>query len=226
MAIWNIIFPSKCLICDFPFIIKDQNLVCEDCISEIRKSEIYYCRSCGITCDRCYPVCENCKVERVYEQIEAFTDYSKVEKILKNYKLSGYKNLAGLLANLIREDLTSFIKQNNIQTVLYVPLSKKVLKKRGFNHLELILRQIVPPFMLKNWLIKTKETKFQMDLDAKERQTNLKDAFALSEDAKFYGQNILVFDDVSTTGSTLKEIAKLLKTQNTGKIYGYVIAKV
>lgn len=80
--------------------------------------------------------------------------------------------------------------------------------------------------MLKDWIVKVRETKFQMDLDFQERQTNLTNAFSLTADAKFYGQNIVVFDDISTTGSTLREIAKLLKRQNIGKIFGYVIAKV
>lgn len=225
MALWNIIFPSNCVVCDDPFVIKNQNILCEDCLSKIKKSEIYYCHSCGKTCDGCYPLCQGCKSGRVYEHIEVFTDYSKVDKIIKNYKLYGYKNLATLLANLIKDDLLNFIRQREVQTVLYIPLSKKVLKRRGFNHLEAILKQVVPSFMLKDWLIKTIETKFQMDLGSEERQKNLIDAFSLSKEVKFYGQNILVFDDILTTGSTLREVAKVLKTQNIGKIYGYVIAK-
>lgn len=226
MAIWNIIFPSKCLICENPFIAKKQNLFCDDCLSNIKKSNIYYCRSCGIISKNCYPICESCKIEKIFDHIEAFTDYKSIDKIIKEYKLNGYKNLSKILADLIREDFTRFLKENKIETVLYVPVSEKVLKKRGFNHLKLILQEITPSFMLKDWIVKVRETKFQMDLDFQERQTNLTNAFSLTADAKFYGQNIVVFDDISTTGSTLREIAKLLKRQNIGKIFGYVIAKV
>lgn len=226
MVIWNIIFPSKCLICENPFAIKDQNLFCEECISSIKKSDIYYCRSCGITCKNCYPICESCKREKIFDNIEVFTDYQNVDKIIKEYKLNGYINLHRILANLIKEDFTKFLKQNSIETVLYVPISKKVLKKRGFNHLRLILEQITPSFMLKDYIIKIKETKFQMDLSPQERQTNLIGSFSIKQDAKFYGQNVVIFDDVLTTGSTLREIAKLLKEKNIGKIFGYTIAKV
>ncbi|MEZ0323435.1 MAG: double zinc ribbon domain-containing protein [Hydrogenothermaceae bacterium] len=225
MAFWNVIFPSKCKICENPFIFKDQNLYCPSCISAIQKTDIFFCRSCGITVEGGYPICDNCKKEKVYDYIEAFTNYYKVGGIIRDYKLSGYKNLYKVLSQMIREDLISFIRINKIDTVLYVPIHKSTLKKRGFNHLKLILEDVVPSFMIKDWIVKEKKTKFQMELSAEERSKNLINAFSLREDAKFYGQNVLVFDDILTTGSTLKEIAKLLKRQNIGKIFGYVIAK-
>ncbi|MCX7760646.1 MAG: double zinc ribbon domain-containing protein [Hydrogenothermaceae bacterium] len=225
MAFWNVIFPSKCKICENPFIFKDQNLYCPSCISAIEKTEIYFCRSCGITVESGYTVCDNCKKDRIYNQIEAFTDYYKVGEIIRDYKLGGYKNLHKVLSQMIKEDLLSFIKENKVETVLYIPLHPSTLKKRGFNHLRLILEDIVPSFMIKDWIIKERKTKFQMELSAEERQKNLTDAFSLKEEAKFYGQNVLVFDDILTTGSTLKEVAKLLKNQNIGKIFGYVVAK-
>lgn len=226
MAIWNLIFPSGCRICGNPFLIEKQNLYCPECIDSIERSSILYCRSCGRSSENCYPICENCKKERIYDHIHAFTDYSKVGDIIKDYKLNGYKSLYRVLSKMIREDLTEFVRSHEIQAVLYVPVSKKVLRKRGFNHLRILLLDILPSFLVKDWLIKIKETRYQMDLSSSERETNLIDAFSLSDDANFFGQNVMIFDDVLTTGSTLKQVAKVIKRQNIGKIYGYVIAKV
>lgn len=66
---------------------------------------------------------------KIFDHIEAFTDYKSIDKIIKEYKLNGYKNLSKILADLIREDFTRFLKENKIETVLYVPVSEKVLKK-------------------------------------------------------------------------------------------------
>ncbi|MEJ5172902.1 MAG: double zinc ribbon domain-containing protein [Hydrogenothermaceae bacterium] len=225
MAFWNVVFPSKCKICENPFIFKDQNLYCSSCISSITKTDIYFCKSCGITVEGGYPLCDRCKKEKVYDHIEVFTDYYKVGEMIVDYKLAGYKSLHKVLSQMIKDDLLSFIKNNKVETVLYVPLHPSTLKKRGFNHLRLILEEIVPSFMLKDWLTKEKKTKLQIELSAEEREKNLIGAFSIKGEAKFYGQNVVVFDDVLTTGSTLKEIAKLLKKQNVGKIFGYVIAK-
>lgn len=208
-----------------PFLIKDQNLFCEDCLQQIEKSFSFFCRSCGISTNNSYPICDSCRRERLYDYIYSFTDYHKVSQLIVRYKLTGYKRLNKLIASIIKEDLINFLKKHNIETILYIPLSKKTYRKRGFNHLELILREIVPDFLIKDWLVKVRETKLQVELSKEEREKNLLNAFSFKESAKFYGQNVLVFDDILTTGSTLREVGKLLKTKNIGKIYGYVIAK-
>ncbi|MCX7738046.1 MAG: ComF family protein [Hydrogenothermaceae bacterium] len=225
MVIWNVVFPSKCEICGKPFVIKDQNLFCSNCLDQIERSFSFFCRSCGVAGENSFPLCDRCKKDRMYDYIHSFTSYSKVSQIIIKFKLSGYKNLSKNIASLIKKDLLDFVKTHNIQTVLYVPISKGTYRKRGFNHLELILREIVPNFLIKDWLAKNRDTKLQVELSKEEREKNLTDAFSLKKEAKFYGQNILVFDDILTTGSTLREIGKLLRTKKVGKIYGYVIAK-
>jgi len=78
--------------------------------------------------------------------------------------------------------------------------------------------------MIFNGLKKIKDTKLQAQLSKEEREKNLKDAFQLEGNIK--AENILVFDDVLTTGSTLMETFKTLrKSGYNGNIYGYIITK-
>ncbi len=189
----------------------------------MKKDVIFYCHSCGKTSENSYPVCEECKTNRKYEDIRVFTYYHHIEKVITQLKFARMKILAKELGLLIRDDIQDYIRSNKIQNVLYVPLSKKVEKERGFNHLKEILSYAIPSFLIKDYLLKTKETELQVKLNKEERFKNLKDAFSLKVDK--IKSNTLVFDDVLTTGSTLLEIFNTIKDKTDGKIFAYTIAK-
>lgn len=200
-----------------------QNIVCSECLNQIKQEVIFYCHSCGKSERNSYPLCEDCKTDKKYEDIRVFTYYYYVENPIVKLKFTKIKPLAKDLALLIKDDLQSYIKLNRIQNVLYIPLSKKVEKERGFNHLKEILKYAVPSFLVKDYLEKVKETQYQVRLKKEERFKNLKDAFSLKVD-KIKG-NTLIFDDILTTGATLLEIYNLIKDKVEGKIYAYTIAK-
>jgi ComF family protein len=109
-----------------------------------------------------------------------------------------------------------------------VPLSKKKLKWRGFNQAEEIAKELanflkIP--LISDCLIKTKETKDQVELSEKERKENVKGAFYIKNKEKIAGKNVLLVDDVFTTGATMEEAAKVLKEAGSEKIVGVVVAK-
>ena len=216
----NIAFPGKCVICNSGFYADNQNVVCSKCLSNIKKENIYYCKSCGSP----YENCQKCLKKRKYDYIYVYTKATdELVRIISEYKLSGIKFLGKNLADIIKEDIEKVVRENNIDIVTFIPLSKKVYKKRGFNHLEFILKQIFPSFMVHEILVKKKETKLQVDLSAEERKRNLKNAFHLKENIK--GKKILVFDDILTTGTTMLEAYKEIKKGKPSYIYGYVIGR-
>ncbi len=219
--LFNVLFPNNCVLCENPFLFEYQNVVCDECLKDIKKSGSFYCRSCGKGGE--YSVCDECVNNRKYEDIEVFTDYYEVKKIIHAYKFKNLKVLAKTLANIIREDIDIYVRENNIQTIFYVPTSDKKIKERGFNHLKEILKYIFPTYLINDSLIKVKETKMQIELTKSERLKNLEDAFLLKSDL-IHG-NVLVFDDILTTGSTLMEIYKSIKDKVNGKIYAYIMTK-
>ena len=221
--IFNAIFPRECILCGNPFIFTDQNVVCEECLLRFKKTESFFCKSCGKSGENTYPICEDCKYERKYSHIEVFTDYYEFGEILREYKFNQHKNLSSYIAKIIKEDFDKFVRQNQIKNILYIPLSDKKLKERGFNHLKEILIHIFPKYLIKDYLIKVKETKLQVELNKEKRFENLKDSFKLTV-SKIDG-NTLVFDDILTTGATLLEAYKTIKDKVSGNLYAYVITK-
>jgi len=109
-----------------------------------------------------------------------------------------------------------------------VPLEKRKLKWRGFNQSEEIGKEIskflkIP--QINDVLIRKKETLPQVELNEKEREKNILDAFVCENKEKIQGKKILLVDDVYTTGSTMKEAAKTLKEAGAKEIIGIVIAR-
>jgi ComF family protein len=217
----NIIYNNKCKTCGSIFFYKNQNLFCENCLYNFKKVNITYCKSCGKKTSNC----TDCSTETKFNEINIFTTYSLIlREIINYYKFKGYKNLAKVIADTIKQDFTNFIHEKNINFILYVPSSKKKEKERGFNHLKEILINLVPESLIRDDLIKVKETRLQVDLNKKERMENLKGAFELLNKPLYKEKNILIFDDIITTGSTMLECFYTVRQASPKGIYGYIVA--
>lgn len=111
-----------------------------------------------------------------------------------------------------------------------VPLGSQRLSERGFNQSIEIARplaQLCRSQFALHFLFRQRETKAQSQLKLVDRQRNVKAAFALQPNARIQlqAQHIAVVDDVMTTGSTLNEIAYLLKKNGARKITNFVFAR-
>lgn len=111
-------------------------------------------------------------------------------------------------------------------TLIPIPLSKKRLRWRGFNQAELLARELAAAFAypLNQDLKRIKHAWPQADLNGAERLNNIADSFAWTG-TSLGGRTIILIDDVATTGATLNEAARILKTAGAGAIYGLVLAK-
>lgn len=110
--------------------------------------------------------------------------------------------------------------------VIPIPLSARRQKWRGFNQAEIIARYLANNFnyQLSLDLIKIKETKAQSRLSAKKRINNLNGAFKWSGEIPI-AKDILLIDDVITTGATLEEAARVLKAAGAKMVIGLAVAK-
>lgn len=112
-----------------------------------------------------------------------------------------------------------------------VPLAKKKEKERGFNQCELLVKSIekidsnnIFEYQYKS-VIKTVETKSQTKTkNKKERLKNVRNCFAISDPSKIESRNIILIDDVWTTGQTLSEIKKTLLKAGARQVIAYTIA--
>ena len=175
-------------------------------------------------------ICSKCKseIKRVHQQEEimAYRYYGGVlKKLILNLKyhksfIAG-KVLADLLCQIIIE------KKLSIDCICYVPISKDSLKKRGFNQCSVLAKNIssILDIPVIDCLVKVKETKEQKLLGKEERMKNILDAFEIKNKEKLFKKNILLIDDVYTTGATINECKKNIEKCNINKIYLLTIAK-
>ncbi len=121
----------------------------------------------------------------------------------------------------------SFVKKETI--LIPIPLYWQRENWRGFNQSKLLGEKLAKYF---HWqfgddvLIRQKATQAQVSLKANQRQENIKKAFKVAPDIEIAKDlKVLLFDDVWTTGSTLKEAAKVLKKAGFKKVYGLTICR-
>lgn len=110
--------------------------------------------------------------------------------------------------------------------VVPVPLYAAKQKCRGFNQAEKIFRPWAEEkgYRWLDALVRTKLTRPQYELSLRERQKNMKNAFALKNPLPENGKNILLVDDIFTTGATLEACAAVLKKAGAARIEGLVLA--
>ena len=124
-------------------------------------------------------------------------------------------------------NLRNMLSKNTI--IIPIPLHKKRLRERGFNQAEeitKILGSYLGLSIQNKILIKTLDTKHQTSLANKdERLKNVSGSLAISGDANLKGKNILLVDDVYTTGATMNEAIKVLRRSGTKEIFAFVVAK-
>jgi len=132
------------------------------------------------------------------------------------------------LGDLLLEIVEKNIGVQGFDLLVAVPLSKKREFSRGYNQsnlmAEVIGKKLNKP-VVKNNLIRIRDTKPQFKLSRNERILNLKDAFRIKSPEAFKKKNIVIVDDVTTTCTTFEECARQLKNSGAGKIYCAALAR-
>ncbi|MBU2109756.1 ComF family protein [Patescibacteria group bacterium] len=209
-SILNFLFPQKCLGCG-----KENEVLCQRCLESISYSTL-----------------------TKYSNIFAASDYGDetVKKAIWMLKYRGIKGMADPLAELMFRRIWPKIDKTD-WLIVPIPISPKSLKKRGFNQSELIAQEFAKKIQtsdvdaknigcLTDALYKIKETPSQVSIKNREqRLNNLKDAFAVKNSHLIAGRNILLIDDVSTTGATIREACRVLRESGAKKIIGLVVAR-
>jgi competence protein ComFC len=227
MGFLDFIFPKYCVNCR-----KVGDYVCPNCFSFISFDFSMICLVCnkpsldGMT----HP---GCRGRFTSDGAFCAVSYNKIiKKLVYNFKYKPYlSDLKKFLVDLFYE---SIIQQELFQKALQanpilvpIPLYKNKLRKRGYNHSELLARGLSQKLNLKisNCLQRTRETKSQYGLNLKQRKENLRGAFELNTKYKILNTDILLVDDILTSGSTLLEAAKILKKNGAKRVWGLVLSR-
>jgi len=205
----NFVFPSACPSCSRPTDSLAHAPFCSQCWGSIGQYTGPSCNICGahlvsIYADRCQHCLED---PPAYTQARSFTHYEGiVASAIHHFKFLGIRRLSKPLAEFLL-----FYDTTDMDAVVPVPLSPSSLKSRGFNQAVLLASHIakvkkIP--LLMDELGKIVDTPPQVGLSANERAANVKKAFSCR--GKVAGMNLLLIDDVMTTGATVNACSKQL----------------
>lgn len=219
-SILSLIFPNHCIICGELMQNENMNYVCIDCINKnlnyIHKDEYIRCKKCGKVLENENSICI-CKDEELYfDECKSMLYYNNhtidlIHKMKFSHRYLICKDFAAMLSYYYKD----YIK--NYDAVSFVPLGKNRLLERGYNQSEIIaetISKIINIKLIDDIIYRKKETKALSSLNSKtERLNMIKNAFIVNHDYNKYSEkiNLLIVDDVFTTGSTLNEISKEIK---------------
>lgn len=216
----DILFPvSACNLCREKGRYHSRRPWCDQCQDEIitAQSSMPVCKKCGkylkVLDGACCSDCrENPPEFKIARSVGPY-DNDKLRKAVKVLKFLCRRYMSVKMGNMMADVVIEEPGFWPIDILIPVPISRGNLKQRGFNQSELLAKQIgkvLKKRMCSNLLCRVKETPSQRELTKEEREENLLCAFEVTEPAKIKGKNILLVDDVYTTGSTIKECTRTL----------------
>ena len=160
----------------------------------------------------------------------------EVREIIYHIKYRGDSTLIDLFGEIlykkINEDFKKYSDKKINIYLIPIPLSKKRYQERKFNQSELLTESVIRHDKEKVFihstdiLIRKKDTQPQTQLNKKDREKNMKDCFSVpfKKRKKVEGEIIILVDDVTTTGSTLKEARKVLLESRAKAVYAVTLA--
>lgn len=190
-------------------IIKNSYL-CEECISKIRKYDKDIFNDYGEEC---------------FKKDIIFYYSGMLKTKIKEFKFENGVYLKKPFGKLIFDNLDKSLIEK-MDYIAYVPSSKKKIRQRGYNHSKLLAEEIskYSNILLFNNLYKVKNTKSQHFLSLEERSVNLNNSFLV--DCDLTGKNILLIDDIHTSGATIDECYKELKKANCNFVWAVCLCGV
>jgi len=224
MNIFNILYPQRCIFCG-----KIDSSICHECSKNVYKISGRICEKCGRPIgDVIYSMCKNC-LSNDYHFDKIFSVYlykGAARRGILLFKYKGFFQFAEKFSEEIIEKVS--IIKNNIDLVVPVPIHKNRYLDRGYNQSLLLAHQISKRLLIPycDILIRKIETKPFYNISFKERQREIRGKIDVKKRYinTILNKNILLIDDIFTSGATMNECALVLKKHGACYVYGAVIA--
>lgn len=234
-AILNILLPPRCIKCGK--ILAGKNGLCAECFGKIRFISAPLCHRCGrpFLSDnnlkfRAIQYCGEClrKKRFLFEMMRSAFIYDDESKnLILDLKFRDKTGYAETLSGLLYSAGADIWKENP-DLIIPVPIHRLRLLQRRYNQSALLADFLAHKTQIPTdcrSLIRCRNTVPQVQLSGKARRNNLKQAFEVMKPQNIKGRKIVLIDDVSTTGSTLNECAKVLHKAGAAKIYALTLAR-
>ena len=231
-AALNLIYPRNCQFCTTPLLEQEGGVICASCLALAKRIEPPFCRRCSlpfagqlddqIECGYCQGlkfhftrVVAACRAEGLVRDCIHRLKYKRELYYLTH--LGGWLIEAGKL----------HVNWQAVDAIVPVPLHPVKQRDREFNQAELLARQLGRAFgkpVITTGVRRVKETPTQTKLDAVARRANLRGAFAAGR-RRLDGLQVVLVDDVFTTGATLDSCASLLVSQGAAAVMALTVAR-
>jgi competence protein ComFC len=230
-AIASLFYPPACAVCFAN--VGPGEYVCVSCNAKLMRIVPPFCAKCSEPFPAAISdtfTCANCSHRRLHFEaaVAAYRSRGIVRQIILDFKYSRQIHLRHLVARWLLAALGDARLRNAMfDLVVPVPLHPARERERGFNQSALIAELLSAHMTLavKTLLERTRYTTTQTAFDRTERMQNLRGAFRLRKTADVRGLRVLLVDDVLTTGSTLSECARVLKTAGARSVYAVTAAR-
>lgn len=216
--------PSQCAVCHaWP-----AQRLCDDCVRRFARQRPR-CRTCALAVPEGVAHCGAClRHPNGLDACHAAVDYGYPwSGVLQAFKFHGDPGWAGTLATLLRSTPWVEPALEAAELVLPIPLAPPRLRTRGFNQALLLAQALAPARVQAGLLLRLHDTPAQSGLDRARRLRNLARAFAVEplRAAQLAGRQVLLVDDVMTTGATLQAAAAVLRQAGAARVTALVLAR-
>lgn len=198
----NIFFPNRCPVCRS--IIGAEDRFCENCDGKLKRySGSFNIRGASASA----------------AALEYDRTSSRAVYLMKNGVCG---NAAYALGGELADKLKSSGIADKTDILIPIPMHSSDIRRRGYNQAELIAKEvgrIIGKPCVCNNAVKIRKTEQQKKLSRTERRSNLRDSFDIRDSSVLRGKNILLIDDVCTTGSTMEELTRLIKHSGANEVY-------
>jgi ComF family protein len=215
----EVAFPRLCAFCSSDRNVDPDSMLCATCAGSVEPIRSPFCDRCG----RPFPsftgvplhYCGECLSNPpAYHRARFDVEYEEpVRGAITRFKYGSAFQMARPLSLLLAQAFQDHFSDHEIDLILSIPMHRKSLIRRGFNQALVLAERLARHTGIpldRNSCTKTKDTAPQAGLSRKERITNLRGSFGIARADRLAGRRVLLVDDVSTTGSTVREAARII----------------
>ena len=243
-SLFSIFFPSDCHLCGLPLLNISQLPVCPECLDSIHPIQGKVCSICGervlssyLECDedglrRC-PICR--RIDHPFHRAIAYGSYDDgLRELIHLLKYNGVRPAASVLGRMLGETLIAVgpALEQPVVLLVPVPLYRSKRRQRGFNQAELIAHAALKAHismgrfqLAPDTLARVRDTHSQIGLTSHQRRENVRGAFAVTRPQQVTGREVVLVDDVYTTGTTASECARVLRRAGASRVWVATVAR-
>lgn len=240
-SLTSVIFPADCRVCGLPLFSFSRLPVCPSCWDQLPSQAGALCARCGealyfeLNADEA--LCRPCRtVAPPFQKAVAHGIYAgALRSLVHLLKYDGMEPLARRLGELAADQALAIPGLSANLVVVPVPLWNAKRRQRGFNQAESLARGMVaamrrrrPEMHLRveaGALARQRATESQAGLSPHERRVNVRGAFFVPHPAAVNGRNVLLIDDIYTTGATARACAQALRAAGASNVWVVTVAR-